>query len=188
VDGREKRELGENAGKHVVSRAPNDSDGDLLDQVANVVVLDVDIFGLRSCHGVGRKGNATFVVLEGSGRSNEGKTNSAKELTEKHGFLRGSNKGHVLGLGGRKGDTLLESTAPRNEDTKNHSDEAGARVAVNAVGKGGVLPDEGLKRDGAVEGEAELSGSRDVAEDAFGLFPVTAGGRAHEAAEEADIG
>jgi hypothetical protein len=145
VDGRGKRELaGENVGKHVVVTAPNNSDRGLLDQVANVVVLDVSMFGLRGCHGVDRKGNAALVVLKGSGGSNEGKTNSGKELTEEHGFLRESNKGHVFGLGGRQGDTLLEFFAPRNGATRHHSDEAGARAAVNAIGKGGVLPDEGL--------------------------------------------
>ena len=123
------------------------------------MVLDVNMLGLRGCHGVGRKRNGTLVVLKSSDRSSEGKTNNGKDLTEEHGFWSGSNKGHVLGLGGRQGDTLLESTAPRNGAGRHHSDEAGARAAVNAVGKGGVLPNEGLKRNRAVEGEAELSSS-----------------------------
>ena len=50
------------------------------------------------------------------------------------------------------------------------------------------MPDEGLERDGAVEDEAIVSSSKDVAEDALGLFPVATSRRANEAAKKADGG
>ena len=131
----------------------------MLEQIANVMVLDVNVLGLRGGHGVGSKGNAALVVLKGGSRANDGKTNSGKELTEVHGFLIGGGEGHVFELGGRESDAFLESTAPRSGATRHHSDEAGAGAVVDAVGEGGVLRDEGLKRDGAVEGEGVVFGS-----------------------------
>ncbi len=188
VDGRGKRELGDDVSKHVIGRAPDIANRGLLDQVADVMVLDVNVLGLGGCHGVGGKGDAALVVLKGGDRADDGETNNGKKLTKKHSFLRGCSEGHVLGLGSREGNTFLEFTAPRNGATKHHIDEAGAGVVVNAVSEGGVLPDEGIKRDGAVEGEAVVSGSRDVAEDALGLFPMAACERARVAIEEADRG
>ena len=114
VDRRREGKLGEDVSKHVVGRAPDDANRGLLDEIADVVVFDVNVLGLGSSYGVGGKRDAAIVVLEGGGRAGNGKANSGKKLTEKHSFLRRSGKGHVLGLGGGEGNALLESAAPRD--------------------------------------------------------------------------
>jgi hypothetical protein len=76
---RGKVKLGEDVLKHVVGRAPDDVNGALLDEVADVMAFDVNAFGLIRCgHVVGSKGNAALVVLKGSGWASEGRTNCGK--------------------------------------------------------------------------------------------------------------
>ena len=147
VGGRGQRELGENVSKHIISRAPDNADGALLDEISNVVVLDVDVFGLRGSHVVGRKSDASLVVLKGGSRANDGKTNDGKKQTEKHGMLRRRSKSYVFGLGCRESNAFLESTAPRDMTTRHHGDEASTRAAIDAIGEGRVLPYERLQRD-----------------------------------------
>ena len=52
MDGGRKRELGKDVGKHAISRAPNNADRGFLYQIADVMVLDVNVLGLRGGHGV----------------------------------------------------------------------------------------------------------------------------------------
>ena len=160
----------------------------MFDEFPNVVVLDVDVFGLRGSHVVGSKSDAALVVLKGGSGASDGKTNGGKKLTEKHGLLRRRSKSHVFGLGCKESNVVLESTAPRDRTTRHHGDEAITGAAIDVIGEGRVLPYERLRRDKTGEGEAVVFGTGDVAEDALGLFPMTASRGAHEAAEETDRG
>ena len=47
MDGGRKRKLCKDVNEHVVCGAPDESDGALLDDIADVVVFDVDLFGLE---------------------------------------------------------------------------------------------------------------------------------------------
>ncbi len=85
--------------------------------------------------------------------------------------MRGGSEGHVLGLGGRKSSTFLKFDAHGDRATGHHRDEAGARAAVDVVGKG-VLPNEKCCRDRYNKGEAVSLSAKDVAKNAFGLFPM----------------
>ena len=158
----------------------------MFDEIPNVVVLDVDVFGLRGSHVVGSKSDASLVVLKGGSRANDGKTNGGKKLTEKHGLLRRRSKSHVFGLGCRESNAFLESTASRDMTTRHHGDEANMRAAIDAICEGRVLPYERLQRTGKCE--AIVFGTGDIAENALGLFPMTASRGAHEAAKEIDLG
>jgi hypothetical protein len=124
----------------------------LFDDIADVVIFDVDVLRLRGDHVVGSKGNATLVVLNGGGWVNNGKTKRRKKLPKKHGFLRIRCKGQVFGLGGRESNAFFESSAPRNMTTRHHSDKASAGAAINTIGKGRVLPNKRLDRDKTGEG------------------------------------
>jgi hypothetical protein len=185
MDRGRKAKLCKDVREHVVGGAPDELDGALLDEVADVVIFNVDVLGLRGCHVVGSHGDTTLVVLEGSCWASEGRNNCGKELAKEHIFLRGSNEGHVLSLGGRKSNTFLKFVAPGDKATGHHRDEAGARAAVDAVGKGGVLPNEKCCRDRCSEGEEVSLSARDVAKNAFGLFPMTRSRRGHGPAQQA---
>ena len=83
-------------GHHIMSMTPC-----LLDEVADVMVFYVNMCGLRRGRVVGSKGNTTFVDLKGVGWANNGRTNSKKDLTKTHDFMRESSDIHVLRLGYR---------------------------------------------------------------------------------------
>ena len=86
VERRRKGELGEDVRNHVGGRTPHDGDRALLDEVADVVVFDVDVFRLRGGH-VGGEGDATPVVFEGRCRAFDRASKGRKGLVEEHGFL-----------------------------------------------------------------------------------------------------
>jgi len=129
--------------------------------------------------------NAVIVVPKDSGWASDGRANSGKELAKKHDFLREGSEGHVLGLGSGENDTLLNFVAPRDMTTGRHINEASAGTAVNAIGKGGVLPYEELCRDRISKDEAVLPIAKDVTENAFSLIPRTRSRRVHKPAQEA---
>ena len=85
----EKRELVKNVREHVGGGAPSDRDGALLDEVANVVVLDVDVFELRGCRVVYCEGDATLVVFIGDSRAVDGASEGREKLAHEHSVLRG---------------------------------------------------------------------------------------------------
>ncbi len=81
----------------------------------------------------------------------------------------------------------MKFAAPRDKATGHHINEAGARAVVNAIGKGGVLPDEKLCRDRTGKGDVVLLSARDVTENAFGLLPMTRSRRGHKPTQHAHI-
>ena len=71
IDRRGNVKLCEDTRKHVVSRAPNDVNCAVLEEVANVMVFDVNVFGFRGGHVVGSKETAALDVLKGNGWASE---------------------------------------------------------------------------------------------------------------------
>ena len=63
VAGSRQRELGQNVSQHVLSRAPGQRNGSILDQVTHKVKTDVDVLGLVGGHCIGGQGNTSLVVL-----------------------------------------------------------------------------------------------------------------------------
>jgi hypothetical protein len=58
--------------------------GALLDEVADVVIFNDDVLGLRGCNVVLSQCDTTLVVFEGSGWASEGRTIRGKELAKEH--------------------------------------------------------------------------------------------------------
>ena len=94
------------------------------------------------------------------------------EADEKHDLLGRGRESHVFGLGGRKCNVVLQLAGPRDRATRHHRDEAGARAAVNTIKKGEILQDGEFGRDDAREIKVDVNCAREIAENAFSLFPM----------------
>ncbi len=115
MDRGRKGKLCKDVREHVVGGAPDELDGALLDEVANVVIFNVDVLGLRGCHVVGSQGDTTLVVLEGSGWASEGRANCGKELAKEYNFLRGAARA-VYSASEVERATLLKVCCTRRHD------------------------------------------------------------------------
>jgi hypothetical protein len=86
-----KRELCEDFSEHLGCGSPDNRDGLLVHNVADVMIFDVDVLRLGGGHVFGSEGDAILLVLEGGGRAfDEG---TSKKYTEEHGFVGRRSKG-----------------------------------------------------------------------------------------------
>jgi hypothetical protein len=87
MGGSGKRELGQDVGKHVGGRTPYDGYSASFDKVANVVITDVNVFGLGGGYSILGEGDAVGIVLVGDSGTRDRASEGRQELTEEHDLL-----------------------------------------------------------------------------------------------------
>jgi hypothetical protein len=98
MGGSGKRELGQDVDKHVGGRSLDDGYSAFFDKIANVVITDVNVFGLGGGHSVLGEGDAVVIVLVGDSGTRDRSSEGRQELTEKHDILGRGRESHVFSL------------------------------------------------------------------------------------------
>jgi hypothetical protein len=99
--------LGEDVGHHVISRAIDKSNGNLLDNSVDPVIMHVNVLGPQMVLVVVHECDGSLVIRKESDGGSDVAKDLGDEAVKLKGFLATVHCCDILALGGRQGDDLL---------------------------------------------------------------------------------
>jgi hypothetical protein len=99
--------LGENIGHHVISGAIDESNGTLLDDPVDLVIMHIDVLGPQMVLVIVCECDGGLVIRKESGGGSDVAKDLRDEAAKPKGFLAAVHRCDILALSGGQGDDLL---------------------------------------------------------------------------------
>jgi hypothetical protein len=125
-----RKRLGKGIGDHILGRTKDEADRAILDDPANEVVANIDVFGMGVILVVFGKCDSRFVVGEKSGGRESETEDFRGERTKPECFFRSMGSSNVLPLGRRQHDELLLFRIPRDGAAVDEKRVPGDRTTI----------------------------------------------------------